>query len=137
MQFNKINVSADDVLLVLPDLPPNQEYSFTVRGVNRAGSGEESEEITFNTNGECCSNITSDHMIPSSAPQPPMELLATGPGGVVNIIRNVNQSNTEEAGFGEIFAVSNYTVYYVESSTVFGMPLRNPQHAFVSFLYTA
>ncbi|XP_065906520.1 proto-oncogene tyrosine-protein kinase ROS-like isoform X3 [Dysidea avara] len=113
--FDKIEVGADDVLLVLSDLTPNQEYSFTVRGVNRAGSGEESEEITFNTN----------------APQPPMELLATGPGGVVNIIRNVNQSNTEEAGFGEIFAVSNYTVYYVESSTVFGMPLRNPQHAFL------
>ena len=79
------------------------------------------------------------HMISSSAPQPPMELLTTGLGGVVNIIKNDNQSNTEEASFGEIFAVdnSNYTVYYVESSAVFGMPLRNPQHAFVSFLYTA
>ena len=31
----------------------NQMYSFTVRAVNRAGSGNESEEVMFNTNGEC------------------------------------------------------------------------------------
>jgi len=40
------------VLLVVSDLPANQEYSFTVRGVNRAGSGLESQEVTFNTNGQ-------------------------------------------------------------------------------------
>jgi len=39
---------------VVSDLPANQEYSFTVRGVNSAGSGVESQEVTFNTNGECC-----------------------------------------------------------------------------------
>ena len=134
LQFNNINVSADDVLLVVSDFPPNQEYSFTVRGVNRAGSGEESEEITFNTNGEYCSNITSDHMIPSSAPQPPMELLATCPGGVVNIIRNDNQSNTEETDFGNVFTTDNrnYTVYYTDCSKVLATSLRNPQHTRVS-----
>jgi len=74
-------------------------------------------------------------MISSSASQPPMELLATKPTGIVNIIRNDNQSTVEKIGFSEIFAVdnSNYTVYYVESSTVFGMPLRNPELVFVSF----
>jgi len=40
------------VLLVISDLPASQEYSFTVRGINRAGSGVESQEVTFNTNGE-------------------------------------------------------------------------------------
>jgi len=73
-------------------------------------------------------------MISSLASQPPMELLATGPTGIVNIIRNDNQSTVEKTGFGEIFAVdnSNYTVYYVDSNTVFGMPLRNPELVFVS-----
>ena len=65
-----------------------------------------------------------------------MELLATGPTGIVNIIRNDNQPTVEKTGFSEIFAVdnSNYTIYYVESNTVFGMPLRNPELAFVSML---
>ena len=40
------------MLLVVSDLPANQEYSFTVRGVNRAGSGLESQEVTFSTNGQ-------------------------------------------------------------------------------------
>jgi len=73
-------------------------------------------------------------MISSSASQPPMDLLATGPTGIVNIIRNDNQSTVEKTDIGEIFAVdnSNYTVYYVESSTVFGMPLRNTELVFVS-----
>ena len=99
-----------------------------------AGDGVESEEVTFNTNGEQCSNVTSDHMIPSSAPQPPMEILTTATTGVVNIVTIGNQSIVEEAGFGKIFAVnnSNYTVYFVESNKVFGMPLRNPEHIFVS-----
>jgi len=63
-----------------------------------------------------------------------MELLATGPSGMVNIVRNDNQLSVEKAGFDEIFAVDNrnYTVYYVESNIVFGMPLRNPEHVFVS-----
>ena len=63
-----------------------------------------------------------------------MELLATGPTGIVNIIRNDNQSTVEKTGFSEIFAVDNinYTVYYVESNIVMGMPLRNPELVFVS-----
>jgi len=73
-------------------------------------------------------------MIPSSAPQPPMEILTTASSGVVNIVTIGNQSIVEEAGFGEIFAInnSNYTVYYIESNKVFGMPLRNPENIFVS-----
>ena len=31
----------------------NLTYSYTVRAVNRAGSGDESEEIMFNTKSEC------------------------------------------------------------------------------------
>ena len=31
----------------------NQMFSFTVRAVNRAGRGNESEEVMFSTNGEC------------------------------------------------------------------------------------
>ena len=128
------NVSADDVLLVVSDLSPNQEYSFTVRGVNRAGSGEESEEITFNTNGKYCSNITSDHMIPSSAPQPPMELLATVSSGTANIISRDSQSPPVETGFTEPFVVDSRTttVYYVESSQLKAAILRNPNSARVS-----
>jgi len=45
-------VSADNTLLVRSNVSANQEYSFTVRGVNNAGSGAESQEVTFNTNGE-------------------------------------------------------------------------------------
>ena len=46
-----IDVNPNNVLVVLSDLPANQ-YSFTVRGVNMAGDGVESEEVTFSTNGE-------------------------------------------------------------------------------------
>ena len=48
-----ITVNRNDVLEELTDLMANQMYSFTVRAVNRAGSGNESEEVMFNTNGEC------------------------------------------------------------------------------------
>ena len=34
------------------DLMPNQSYSFTVRAENRAGRGNESDEVMFNTNGK-------------------------------------------------------------------------------------
>ena len=47
-----IEVNPKVILVVLSDLPANQEYSFTVRGVNMAGDGVESEEVTFSTNGE-------------------------------------------------------------------------------------
>ena len=69
-------------------------------------------------------------MIPSSAPQ----ILSTATTGLVNIVTIDNQSIVEEAGFGKIVDVnnSNYTVYFVESNKVFGMPLRNPEHIFVS-----
>ena len=62
-----------------------------------------------------------------------MELLVTDTSGVVHIVNN-NQSIVDEAGFSSPFAVnnSNSTVYYVESGQVFGMPLRNPQFAWVS-----
>ena len=44
-------VDPNEVLLELTDLMTDQMYSFTVRAVNRAGSGPESEEVTFTTNG--------------------------------------------------------------------------------------
>ena len=47
-----IEVNPKVILVVLSDLPANQEYSFTVRGVNMASGGVESKEVTFNTNGE-------------------------------------------------------------------------------------
>ena len=50
--MREITVSPSDVLEELTDLMANQMYSFTVRAVNRAGSGNESEEVMFNTNGE-------------------------------------------------------------------------------------
>ena len=51
--MREITVSPSDVLEELNDLMANQMYSFTVRAVNRAGNGNESEEVMFNTNGEC------------------------------------------------------------------------------------
>jgi len=76
----------------------------------------------------------SDHMISSSAPQPPVELLAIGPSGMVNIIRNDKQSTVEEAGFSSVFTTDsrNYTIYYTESSKVLATTLRNPQHTRVT-----
>ena len=70
----------------------------------------------------------------SSAPQPPMELLATGPSGIVNIIRNDNQSTVEEAGFSNVFTTDNrnYAVYFMERSKILVTFLRNPQHTTVS-----
>ena len=47
-----ITVDPNEVLVELTDLMANQMYSFTVRAENRAGSGPESEEVMFNTNGE-------------------------------------------------------------------------------------
>ena len=44
-------VDPNEVLLELTDLMTDQMYSFTVRAVNRAGSGPESE-VTFSTYGE-------------------------------------------------------------------------------------
>ena len=46
-----ITVDPNKVLTELTDLMANQMYSFTVRAVNRAGSGPESEEVMFSTNG--------------------------------------------------------------------------------------
>ena len=47
-------VDPNEVLLDLEptNLMTNQMYSFTVRAVNRAGNGPESEEVTFTPNGE-------------------------------------------------------------------------------------
>ena len=101
-----------------------------------AGDGVESEEVTFSTNGEQCSNVTSDHMIPSSAPQPPMEILTTATTGVVNIVTIGNQSVMEEAGFSNIFTTDNrnYIIYYTDigCSKVLATSLRNPQNTKVS-----
>ena len=47
-----ITVDPNEVLVDLTDLMANQAYSFTVRAVNRAGSGPESEEVMFSTKGE-------------------------------------------------------------------------------------
>ena len=50
--MREIPVRRSDVLEELTDLMANQMYSFTVRAVNRAGNGSESEEVMFNTNGK-------------------------------------------------------------------------------------
>ena len=65
-----------------------------------------------------------------------MELLVTDEVGVASIIRN-SQSIAKEAGFSSPFTVDNRnaTVYYIVSDKVFGMPLGNPNLAWVSVLY--
>jgi len=73
-------------------------------------------------------------VIPSSAPQPPLELIATGPSGVASIVRRDIQSSPVGAGFTQPFAIDSRstTVYYVESNELKVTTLKNPNSAEVS-----
>jgi len=73
----------------------------------------------------------------SSAPQPPMELLATGPLGAANFVSHDSLSPPVGAGFTTPFAVDSRsaTVYYVESDELKAATLRNPNSARVSRCY--
>ena len=73
-------------------------------------------------------------MIPSSAPQPPMEILTIAPSGVVNIVSRDTQTPPLNAGFTEPFAVDSRmaAVYFVESNTLRNVALKNPDSVRVS-----
>jgi len=51
--LKEISVEPNIFAKEMTGLMANLTYSYTVRAVNRAGSGDESEEIMFNTKSEC------------------------------------------------------------------------------------